>query len=322
LSESDRRKANNETRLVFRNADATSVRRSLSVIFYDRLHVLQYQMPFAERSLLDKGAVIFSIDIDVGHEEVGLVNQGKNDGNVSNTRSERQIGRVEQTALPLILDLFDSFEMPATFAVRGQLFDVSPATVEPIAVSPIKHDIGGHGYYHRSFTALTRSEASLELTMLHDAMRKFGLQPKSFVFPRNKIEHLDLLLHSGYLCFRGSGGFPHNRMLIDRVRGLWNVHPTLFVHSGSDVAALTEIVDICSRKKSPAHLWFHPWNFGSRKSEIENALTKVLRPLLAHVRKLESHGSIAISSMREIADHAERSQMARVERNASSIWDS
>lgn len=296
-----------------------SLRRISVPILYDRLHVLQYQMPLIKRSLLDIGTVTFSVDIDVGHEEVGLVNQGKNDRNVSTTKSERQIGRIEQTGLPLVLDVFDSFEVPATFAVRGQLFEVSPQTVEAITVRPIAHDIAGHGYYHRSFAALTGEESSAELGMLQNAMRKFGLQPESFVFPRNRIGHLDLLPSFGYLCFRGAGGFPNNRMSMDRVSGLWRLNPTLFVNSASNTALIEKIIDICSVHRAPAHFWFHIWNFGSDKSEMEHALGRVMRPLLAHISKLKHEGRITINSMKEVANKAERNQVNGVGGYAGSI---
>lgn len=281
--------------------------------FSDVPQVILYELRRGEAEL-KKGAVLFSIDVDVGHEDVGVRNQGRNDTNVSDIMSERQVGKIEQMALPLILDSFDNFEIPVTLALRGQLFDVSPATAQAVISRSGDYDIGVHGYYHKSFAKLTHQEALREFEMLREAMQNFRLEPKSFVFPRNAIAHLDLLRAFDYLCFRGMGGFARNLMHVERTYGLWNVHPTAFVHSRSNILALRRVVDISLQRKLPAHLWFHPWNFGSNSSDVRKHVDNVLSPLLAHIRRLDDEGRIAVSTMKGIAEHVVRYTNTRKER--------
>jgi len=269
------------------------------------MQVILYEMRRTKAELA-KGTVLFSIDVDVGHEDVGIQNQSRNDTNVSSHMSERQIGKIEQMALPLILDSFDHYEIPVTLALRGQLFDVSPATVEALMSRSGEYDIGAHGYYHKSLTGLTHHEALHEFEMLREAMQSFNLEPKSFVFPKNAVAHLDLLRAFDYLCFRGPGGFPRNLMHVERTSGLWNVHPSLLVHSRSHILTLIKVVDISVRRNLPGHLWFHSWNFGSNASEVKKHVGKVLCPLLAHIRALEDQGRITTSNMKGIAEHIVR----------------
>jgi len=281
-----------------RVSEVTSNLRSIS---YDFLHVLEYEMGLAENTNLDMGTTIVSVDIDVGHEEVGLRNQGRNDLNVSSFMSERQIGRIEQDALPILLDCLDSYDMPATLAFRGQLFDVSPQSAEMV-LDRSKYDIGGHGYYHKNFIDLTRLEAEHELEMLQEGMKKFNLVPRSFVFPRNGIHHLDVLRAFGYSCFRSEGGFPNNKMLIEMVAGLCSIHPTFYIDQRTSLFALKRLTDVAARKTCPAHFWFHLWSLGYNVSTIQGTIDRVFHPWLAYVDKLRDQGTITVKTMREVAE--------------------
>ena len=111
----------------------------------------------------EKGMLIFSIDVDAGCRQIGLNNQGLNDKNVHLCYSESYIGDIEARAIPVLAQTFNDFEVPATFAVRGQHADTSGEVIEFLLDSPVKHDIGAHGYSHRSFGALSKEEATAEL---------------------------------------------------------------------------------------------------------------------------------------------------------------
>lgn len=289
-----------------RRLRARSVRELFSPLVYDELHVLQYLMSFPECSHLDTGVVTISVDVDVGDENVGLVNEGRNDINVSSTMTEYQVGFIERNTLPPILELLKAFEIPVTFAIRGQLLDVAPSIIENINNSSIEHDIGGHGYYHRDIAAMTAQQADYEFSLLNNAMRGVGLRPKSFIFPRGRIAHLETLARFGYICFRSPGGFPHNRMRVDRVSGVWRLHSTLMIHGRTHVASVKKILDICSEKRTFAHLWFHPWNFGPHKSNLSGGLENVMKPLLAHIRALEKDRNVIVNTMKTLAELLER----------------
>ncbi len=80
----------------------------------------------------------------------------------------------------------------------------------------------------RVFTALSELEAERELRMISAGMKKFGITPKSFVFPKNQVSHLQLLERYGYLSFRARGNFFRDGMYIRKYGNLFDVHPSLF----------------------------------------------------------------------------------------------
>lgn len=52
---------------------------------------------------LEKGAIILSVDLDIGSKELGITNKGQNDANVNDYTSEYAVGEIEKWALPLLL---------------------------------------------------------------------------------------------------------------------------------------------------------------------------------------------------------------------------
>lgn len=233
-------------------------------------------------SKFEKGMLIMSIDVDVGSKELGLINQGKNDKNVSSQMSEYAVGEIEEVALPEIIELFDKYNKPATFAVRGQLTELPDSVLSRLLKSRVKHDIGAHGYYHRLFTSLSYNEAEVEMRMIFKGMQRFGLTPKSFIFPRNGIAHLQLLEKYNYECYRDYGTLMHDSMYIKKVGNLWDVHPSLGVDRYTKPILLKRLLNIAVKRRLPLHLWFHMRDFGTRPldSEIRENMERVLVPLL------------------------------------------
>ena len=250
----------------------------------------------------DNGVLIFSIDVDVGSQTLGKKNEGKNDRNVHNYLPERVIGRIEEQAVLLLLQSFDDLEVPATFALRGQLMEVDNSLIDSILESPVEHDIGAHGYYHKAFTALSMVEAEKELEMISKAMKKLAIEPKSFVFPKNEVEHLSLLEKWGYLCFRGYGNFLRDGMYVKKCGNLYDIHPGLYLGKCFNPIFLKKIIDIAIRYKAPLHLWFHPWDLGNYSEAVKNRITKVLLPFLKYAKEKQKKGILQFETMRSVAE--------------------
>jgi len=250
----------------------------------------------------DKGVLIFSIDVDVGSQTLGKKNEGKNDRNVHDYLPECVIGRIEEQAVLLLLQSFDDLEVPATFALRGQLLEVDNSLIDLILGSPVEHDIGAHGYYHKAFTTLSRVEAEKELEMISKGMKKFGIEPKSFVFPKNKVEHLSVLEKWEYLCFRGYGNFLKDGMYVKKCGNLYDIHPRLCLGKCFNPIFLKKIVDTAIRLKEPLHIWFHPWDFGNTPEAVSSRITKVLLPFLKYAKEKQKEGILQFETMRSIAE--------------------
>lgn len=245
----------------------------------------------------EKGIFIISIDVDVGNRQLGVINRGKNDVNVGRHTSEYRVGEIEELAFPLFLETFNDFEVPVTFATRGQLTEANDSILELLLKSSVKHDIGAHGYYHREFTSLSRNEAESELRMISAGMKKFGIVPRSFVFPRNRVAHLNLLEKYGYECYRSYGNLTSDCMYIEKRGLLYDVHPSLYLCQGARLIFLKKILDIAISKRLPLHLWCHLWNFGEKTDFKYGIINKVLSPFLKYAVEKVKEDMLSFETM-------------------------
>jgi len=139
-----------------------------------------------------------------------------------------------RSSLTKILDLFDEYEIPATWAVVGHLFldrcdgihkDHSVGKnwfqkdpggtiaenpnwfgtdlIKQILKAEIEHEIGCHSFSHVEFDSVEREIAESELQLSIFAADKIDIDLESFVFPKNKIGHRDLLKEYGFTSYRG-----------------------------------------------------------------------------------------------------------------------
>ena len=280
-------------------------------------HLVAYSLKKAKMQL-ECAMFIISIDVDVGSKELGVINKGKNDANVNRYISEYSVGEIEERALPLFVDLFDEFEIPVTFAMRGQLTEVDESILKLLRKSSVKYDIGAHGYYHKHFKNLSQNEAENELNMISVSMKKFDIIPRSFVFPNNSVAHLNLLEKYGYICYRSHGNFIKDCMYIEKKGQLYDIHPSLYLNQNISSILTKKIVDIAITKKLPFHIWFHIWNFGKTEESIQRSIEKMLFPLLDYAKKREKSGELQFETMLSAAERVEKlgyNKSARIKQN-------
>lgn len=126
----------------------------------------------------------------------------------------------ERAVVRDVLGLLASREIPATWAVVGQLLRrprrvpvpsefgdriwYAPDVVEAIHAARPVQDIGSHGFAHIYFHQASRDEARADLQAARAAHDEHGLAFTSFVFPRNQVDHLDLLAQAGIAVFRSA----------------------------------------------------------------------------------------------------------------------
>lgn len=141
-------------------------------------------------------------------------------------------------AVGLLLGLFERYSIPATWATVGHLF-LSPGQekelvsrempqfnegwldwdfytslnsnplyygqdiIDRILASPVKHEIGLHSFFHIPFSRCSRQVAEVEVQLGIKAAQKFGINPKSFVFPGDEVGHTETLKNR-FLIYRGT----------------------------------------------------------------------------------------------------------------------
>jgi peptidoglycan/xylan/chitin deacetylase (PgdA/CDA1 family) len=253
----------------------------------------------------ESALVIFSVDIDVGNKKLGLINKGRNDIFVHKFYNEYHVGEIEEQTIPLLLDLFNSRGIPVTFAIRGQLTEVDNTLLPLLLDSPVKHDIGGHGYTHKNFSILSRKEAENELELLSVGLKNYGITAKSFVFPRNVVSHVDLLEKFGYECYRGAGNFLNDGMYIKRIGRIYDVHPSVYLDQNMYVSMLRTFLEIAIRKRTPLHFWFHPWNFGETAKQARKNIDAILTPLVDYAKAREECQMLQFKTMFSAAKKAD-----------------
>lgn len=134
------------------------------------------------------------------------------------------------------LDLFEQYNIPATWAVVGHLLLDScdgvhadhpagaewfardpggtttpdskwfgPGLIDAVRDSEVDHDIGFHTFSHVEFgkSDVSPAVATAELEHGVAAAEDYGIDFDSFVFPRNNVGHRELLSEHGFSCYRG-----------------------------------------------------------------------------------------------------------------------
>ena len=116
-----------------------------------------------------------------------------------------------------LIELFDRYHIPATWAVVAAVLDrasaqdrpgneaswYAPEIIERIRAAKTAHEIGSHGGRHVYYDRMSAGEAADDLAFVKQIHRDNGLALDSFVFPRNAVGHLDLLARAGLRTFRG-----------------------------------------------------------------------------------------------------------------------
>jgi peptidoglycan/xylan/chitin deacetylase (PgdA/CDA1 family) len=129
----------------------------------------------------------------------------------------RQSESAERPICNTLVELFDRYGIPATWAVVGAVLDrasaagrpggeaswYAPDIIERIRAATTPHEIGSHGGRHLYYDRMSAAQAQDDLDFVTDVHRKNGLALDSFVFPHNAVGHLDLLAQAGLRTFRG-----------------------------------------------------------------------------------------------------------------------
>lgn len=254
---------------------------------------------------MSTGKVVFSLDF-----ELGWGHRKTRPSYVDKLRAERGLVRERITEL---IDLFDRYEVPATWAVVGKLVESgedslfhAPDLFETLLDSEPDHDIGLHSYAHEFYDGLSESTADEDLDAGIDALTEWGCRPRSFVFPQNRISHLERLAEHDITCYREDRN--PNRGFLSRF-----VSPVTFesstggtvptgVPSSMFLAAnrpswyrrryafrgLTTAV----KKRELVHYWLHPHN-----AVTDDSLLNEVEALLARVRSAADDGNVVLETM-------------------------
>lgn len=223
--------------------------------------------------------------------------------------------------------------------VKGDWFKNDPATsfkknpdwYGPDIIRLIKkyrnQDIGSHSFSHLIFgdKGCSRKCAESDIRKCVEQALNFNLNFTSFVFPRNKIGHLDVLKKYNFKVYRGAQKkllslpnflaktlelldyflmIPHTTK-VTKENGLINVPSTMYYISARGfrkfipvkIRVLKAKMGILKaiRKKQVFHLWFHPYDL----KDADGSLIKGFKEIIDFVSKKQQEGKIEIKNLKQ-----------------------
>jgi hypothetical protein len=247
-----------------------------------------------------------------------------------------------------LLRLMEEYDIRATWAIVGHLFlqpddekrvfaakvpaglYYAPELVRQIQRCKVEQEIGSHTFSHieMEHAKCSRSAAQSELASCVREADKWGIDMKSFIFPRNLVGHLDVLKQYGFTCYRGPE--PHwyrnQSRVIRRVGhvmeialaktppsvvptdegGIWNIPGSMlytpsfgsrrYVPVWLRVLRARRGLQEAVRRKQIFHLWFHPTDVVCRMEAMLNGLRRIFE----QVAKLRDDGLLDVRSMRDL----------------------
>jgi peptidoglycan/xylan/chitin deacetylase (PgdA/CDA1 family) len=194
-------------------------------------------------------------------------------------------------------------------------------------------EIGCHSFAHALFDdpELTEEAVRSDLGACLDLARRWGITLRSFVFPRNREGHHALLAEHGFRAFRGAdptwhaaipgpagrlahladqaaGLGPPVSMPTEKLPGLWNIPGSMlfmhrtgvrrFISRSARIRKARAGLDRAARHGGVFHLWTHPFNIASDRSN----LLATLETILQHAVRLRDADRLRFDSMGGIAE--------------------
>jgi peptidoglycan/xylan/chitin deacetylase (PgdA/CDA1 family) len=230
---------------------------------------------------------------------------------------------------------------PATTADRHPLW-YGPDIVRQILDARPEQEIASHSFAHVIFgdPGCSAAAAAADLEACGRAARPWGVELRSFVYPRNRVGHLHLLPEHGFRCFRGQDpawfarwpsmlrraahfaddllALPPPTVQPTRVGGLWNIPGSVMMQGMDGLRAW--IPSRCRTRRCLSglrraverhevfHLWFHPSNFSVHFDRMVQALT----PVLEAAAECRDRGGLEILTMGQLAVRLDSRQMSQL----------
>jgi peptidoglycan/xylan/chitin deacetylase (PgdA/CDA1 family) len=299
---------------------------------------------------------VFSLSLDIELAWAFILNSQQRA--LNRLRNDPGNGR---GAIVSLLKLLEKYDVPATWAVVGNLFlglagageliqrEMPQFTegwldwdfysslhgnalyfgrdiVEKVLASPVKHEIGLHSFFHIPFSLCSQEVARAEVELGIKAAEMFGLSPRSFVFPQNRIGHTDVLKEYGFTIYRsknrGQSRRWEHKFIIRKYNGLlgqfvtlpvspsykdgiWEL-PSSMCFSGNPLLNLGYLsrtkfwLNQAIRSNRVFHIWLHPWSLS-----VDKGLTNELENFLALVAQRRDKGKLEVMTMGQLAAYLE-----------------
>ncbi len=304
------------------------------------------------------GAFVFSLDTELAWGSVHHGGYANHEGEFERTRF----------VIDSLLNLFERYEIRGTWAVVGKLmlgkdesepsmpdgsslngasteagynwraeeddhFWHAPDIIERIRSCPVPQEIGSHNYTHMIMGTPGADAASFdhELKACKAVADERDIELKSFVYPRNAVDHVNVLASNGFTSYRGVAPSWTWRVPGTMGKRFARLADHFLPVPGPVVHAVDEdgIVNIpasysylhrtgwaryvpisvrvrksiltmrkAARSNGIFHLWTHPFNIASDPENLLGGLERVFQ----EYKRLHDSGLILSKTMTEVAE--------------------
>jgi colanic acid/amylovoran biosynthesis glycosyltransferase len=180
----------------------------------------------------------------------------------------------------------------------------APDLIEMILHAKAKHEIGCHSFSHGGFGEYCPNDAAeSKIDACLEAMKSFGVTPKTWVFPGNDMGNFEALAKKG---FRNVRAFPVSPVEISlpilRNDGMWGIHDSTCIDLEGEgwnfderLTRLKKFVDKAAETHLAAHFWFHP-------SLPAPQMRSLLFPLLMYCAEQREKGMIDVLTVDDLVN--------------------
>ena len=181
----------------------------------------------------------------------------------------------------------------------------APDLIEQILRSRVPHEIGTHSFSHIDFSPACSNSILVrrELEESAIAMRRFGVTPKSLVYPFNRMGHMyhDVLAEMSITAVRHRDRRIRLSYPERMPSGVYKFYESMNLRRPRHYDYLDKVkifVETAVARRAAFHLWFHP---SDPRSLLETELLDIVRYLDGQRRE----GRVWVAPMAEIASYCE-----------------
>lgn len=210
--------------------------------------------------------------------------------------------------------------------------------VEKVMVAEPRQDIGSHSFSHVIFgdEGCSPEVAEAEIAKCVALAQEIGIELKSFVFPRSRGGHYQILRKYGFSCYRAPrpGWFnafsgqarrlakfiddmlalpPSCATVEEQLPGLWGISASAYYRPANGFGTIIPMasrvhksikgIDKAMSTKGVFHLCLHPCSLGVKTEPLVGGLQKILQ----YADEQRQKGKLDLLSMSQLAEHLKAS---------------
>src|SRR5262245_24000779 len=199
----------------------------------------------------------------------------------------------------------------------------APDLIQQILDSPVRHELGTHSFSHIDFSCANATLVRRELEECTVAMRRFGIAPRSLVYPFNRMGHQyhDVLAESSLTAVRHRDPCVRLSYPEPMPSGVYKFYECLHLRAPNLYDYLDKVKIFVAKavaRGAAFHLWFHP---SVSISVAENELFQIMW----YIDSQRREGLVWVATMAEIASYCEarlrlRPELRRTDREMTVSW--